>query len=83
MDLHKFLNKEPEISEVVYNGLNNDFTPLPETKARQFLSKIINHNLNKGYILHVGGNQWYKNRSGVIKIYDAWRSSKKIPVCQF
>ena len=34
------------------------------------------------YILHVGGNQFYKNRMGVIEIYDQWRkiSEKKIPL---
>ena len=30
--------------------------------------------LSAGYVLHVGGNSWYKNRRGVIEIYEAWRS---------
>jgi glycosyltransferase involved in cell wall biosynthesis len=35
-----------------------------------------------GYILHVGGNQWYKNRIGVVKIYNEWRAryDKDLPL---
>src|SRR5260221_1639689 len=38
--------------------------------------------LSEGYILHVGGNQWYKNRMGVIEIYNSWRNitNKKLPL---
>src|SRR5690606_6417880 len=38
--------------------------------------------LKEGYILHVGGNDWYKNRGGVIEIYNAWRSGGggKVPL---
>jgi len=38
--------------------------------------------LTDGYIMHIGGNQYYKNRKGVIEIYDFWRgiSKKKIPL---
>ena len=28
-----------------------------------------------GYILHIGGNQWYKNRKGVVELYSAWRAT--------
>ncbi|MBT8318893.1 MAG: glycosyltransferase, partial [Gramella sp.] len=31
-----------------------------------------------GYLLHVGGNQFYKNRKGVIEIYNAWRDRSKL-----
>jgi hypothetical protein len=32
-DLHRFLDKKPTISEVVYNGLNYPFCPLPAREA--------------------------------------------------
>lgn len=72
-DLHEFLGCTPQLSEVVYNGLNQLFTVQDSAKCRETLSAYTGIDLSGGYILHVGGNQWYKNRVGVIKIYDAWR----------
>ncbi|MDT0688831.1 glycosyltransferase family 1 protein [Salegentibacter sp. F188] len=72
-DLHYFLPANPEISKVVYNGLNRDFSPGEAQMMRQFLQEYFRLELSSGYILHVGGNQWYKNRSGVIEIYNSWR----------
>jgi len=72
-DLHKFLGYTPKISEVVYNGLNKDFVPINTKIARQVLEKKTNVDTSNGYILHVGGNNWYKNRVGVVKIYNTWR----------
>ncbi len=74
-DLHKFLGYIPKISEVVYNGLNQTFVKQNAADARLLLTKHLDIDLTKGYILHVGGNQWYKNRPGVIEIYDAWRQN--------
>jgi len=73
-DLHRFLNKEPAISEVVYNGLNRDFKPGDKQIARLKLGKYLKMDLSSGFLLHVGGNQWYKNRKGVLKIYSEWRN---------
>jgi glycosyltransferase involved in cell wall biosynthesis len=72
--LHKFLKALPERSEVVYNGLNQSFRPSEVSSARDTVGKALNLDLNRGYILHVGGNQWYKNREGVVKVYNAWRT---------
>lgn len=74
-DLHRFLlNKnENQLSEVVYNGLNQDFISIDADTARRKLAGLINVDLQNGYLLHVGGNQWYKNRIGVIEMYDQWR----------
>ncbi|MFP9099569.1 glycosyltransferase family 4 protein [Flavobacterium sp. RHBU_24] len=74
-DLHDILGqKEVNISEVVYNGLTRDYRPMPVDECRQSFSEFTGKDLSKGYILHVGGNQWYKNRKGVVQMYDAWRS---------
>jgi len=72
-DLAKFLKDSPKRSEMVYNGLNSAFHPQPAAPSRAKLGKQLNLVIPKGYILHVGGNQWYKNRVGVIAIYDEWR----------
>ncbi|MCH4822766.1 glycosyltransferase family 4 protein [Gramella lutea] len=72
-DLHRFLGAQPKLSEVVYNGLNQDFKPGNVMIVRSVLSSKSGLKLSNGYILHVGGNQFYKNRAGVIRIYNAWR----------
>ena len=72
-DLHEFLNRHPVHSEMVYNGLNRKFFPGNPASIRDILAKEFSIDLKAGYILHVGGNQWYKNRGGVIEIYNAWR----------
>lgn len=82
-DLHQFLPQKPQYSEIVYNGLNQEFKPVGEIKKiRKDLSEAFGISLNEGFILHVGGNQWYKNRLGVVAIYNAWRkvSEKKLPL---
>lgn len=81
-DLHTFLKTSPNLSEVVHNGLNQSFHPQDYRLARNELTIKTGIDLSRGYILHVGGNQWYKNRSGVIELYNAWRaiSNIKIPL---
>ncbi|WCT13837.1 glycosyltransferase [Mucilaginibacter jinjuensis] len=81
-DLHRFLGFVPAVSEVVYNGLNTFFKPANISEARAVIGNEIGVTLTNGYLLHVGGNQWYKNRIGVIEIYDAWRknSNNNLPL---
>lgn len=72
-DLHFFLTKSPIISKVVYNGLNQNFEPAKsKTELREALTNKHGIDLSKGYILHVGGNAFYKNKIGVLEIYDQW-----------
>lgn len=77
-DLHWFLSFSPKISEVVYNGLNQNFKPGNQMISREELKREWKIELENGFILHVGGNQFYKNRKGVIKIYDAWRKNTNV-----
>ena len=79
-DLHEFLKTLPELSEVVYNGLNQDFKKTKVEEARTALSKHVNIDLSAGYVLHVGGNLWYKNRQGVIEIFNAFQNKTDSPV---
>lgn len=82
LELEQILNKRPKISEYVYNGLNPIFETGDRQRARRDLGKTINTSLENGFILHVGGNQFYKNKIGVIKIYNAFRdrSELKLPL---
>lgn len=81
-DLARYLDHPAKRSEVVYNGLNPAYVVLPVSSSRLALGKTFNLDLQEGYILHVGGNQWYKNRTGVIAIYEQWRVKygKQLPL---
>jgi glycosyltransferase involved in cell wall biosynthesis len=76
-DLHQFIDPSTITSEVVYNGLNQSFIAEDSVKARVKISHKTELDLTKGYLLHIGGNQFYKNRTGVVELYDAWRSISK------
>jgi glycosyltransferase involved in cell wall biosynthesis len=71
-DLHHFLGGEPETSVTIYNGLNGDFRPIPHDKALANLPEDWRAPLAGGFVLHVGGDQWYKNRLGVVAAYAAY-----------
>ncbi|MCE7066137.1 glycosyltransferase [Dyadobacter sp. CY326] len=74
-DLHQFLTSVPVTSKMVHNGLNPIFKPYDALSGRIQLMQETGLDILDGYLLHVGGNQWYKNRIGVIDIYDSWRAS--------
>lgn len=81
-DLHHFLRREPDFSKVVYNGFNQDFQLGKAALCSAQLSTKWNLGLESGYILHVGGNQFYKNRMSVLQIYSKWReiTASEIPL---
>jgi glycosyltransferase involved in cell wall biosynthesis len=81
-DLHSLHLGKIEISKVCYNGLNRIFEVLHPIESRSLLGSKLNIGLSNGYVLHIGGNQYYKNRKGVIEIYDSWRTlnDKNIPL---
>lgn len=74
-DLHRFLPTTPRRSDVVYNGLNQSFAPQDVATVRAQLGQQVGLDLGTGYLLHVGGNHFYKNRVGVIELYNAWRAT--------
>lgn len=76
-DLHRFLAFAPHNSKVVYNGLNQSFSPMDTDEARRHLEEETGIYLKDGFFLHVGGNDWYKNRIGVIEVYSAWRTNSE------
>lgn len=80
-DLHFFLSEnEPVTSSMIHNGLNPIFKPLGQLQARSKLTLKTGLDLMHGYLMHVGGNQWYKNRQGVIEIYNSWRRAARQPI---
>jgi glycosyltransferase involved in cell wall biosynthesis len=79
-DVERCFPKAHGTRQVVYNGLNSSFCVGSAFEARQSLGEQLGAGLRDGYLLHVGGNQWYKNRAGVIEIYAAWRRSSQNPL---
>lgn len=81
-DLHAIPGLMPTISQVVYNGFNKPNNPISKNEARLNVSKQTGIDVANGFIMHIGGNAWYKNRCGVIKIYNAWRQlpGEKLPL---
>lgn len=74
----------PERMKVIYNFLNGDYVPMSPGETGMILHHLFGAQKElaawaaqagplDGYILHVGGNVWYKNRLGVVKIYQNLR----------
>ena len=68
-DLLRLPGIAPAKVDVTYMGLNHPYTPMPKAQALLQIEKLAVGAVP--YLLHVGGNQWYKNRLGVLQIYAA------------
>jgi glycosyltransferase involved in cell wall biosynthesis len=75
-DILRLTTLAPGQVSLVHNGLNHSYAPLTErdvaTRLREAAPRLghdLAARLQGGFILHVGGNQWYKNRLGLIQIY--------------
>lgn len=66
--LERLCRAEDARVSLLYNGLNYPYRPMETERAHDHLRSI---DLESGerFFLHVGGNQWYKNRPGVLRIY--------------
>lgn len=81
-DLHEALGRQPRLSMVVYNALREGYTHLPEPDARGRLAGVLSPADQRGFFIHVGGNQWYKNRPGVVRLYAQWlrNAEQRLPL---
>jgi len=70
-DLHDFGSVRPVTSEVIYNGLNHPYRRQPREEAKATLMQAGLSAPDGGFLLHVGGGQWYKNTAGVLRLYAA------------
>jgi glycosyltransferase involved in cell wall biosynthesis len=74
-DLRGFIGTAPAC-QVIYNGVNPQFHPAADIAAqRGALGRMLGMDLSRGFLLHVGGNVWNKNRAGVLAMVDRWRRS--------
>lgn len=69
-DLHRYGAVDALTSEVVYNGLNHPYAPLPREAADAALRQAGIALDGRPFLLHVGGGQWYKHTAGVLALYD-------------
>jgi glycosyltransferase involved in cell wall biosynthesis len=67
-DLARLVNSSSQSLEVVHNGLNYPYSPMDKSDAMSQL-KALGIEEGSQYLLHVGGNHWYKNRMGVLRIF--------------
>jgi len=79
-DLNRFGGVKAVTSEVVYNGMNYRYAPLPLAESRAILEASGIAVPGAGMVLHVGGGQWYKNLRGVIAIYAEYVSLAAEPL---
>jgi glycosyltransferase involved in cell wall biosynthesis len=75
-DLRRISSLSAAKTSVVYVGLNYPYTPMETGEAKQRLANlgIASH---VPFLLHVGANHWYKNRSGLLSIF--YHLSQKVP----
>jgi glycosyltransferase involved in cell wall biosynthesis len=52
----------------VYNALNYPYRPMDSENTLRHL-RTMEILVDQPFLLHVGGNQWYKNRAGVLAIF--------------
>ena len=72
-DILRVAEVPKETVSTVYNGLNFPYCPLDVAQGRAEIKKF-GIGLDQRFLLHVGGNSWYKNRLGVLKIFSALKS---------
>lgn len=56
----------------IYNSLNYPYSRMEQREARSLIA-TLSIDPGETFFLHVGGNQWYKNRFGVLRIFAALR----------
>ncbi|WP_413167498.1 glycosyltransferase family 4 protein [Capilliphycus salinus ALCB114379] len=68
-DLLRLCSIKPEAVSLIYQGLNYPYSPMQSSQVEYYLERL-GIPKNTQYILHVGANHWYKNRLGVLSIFE-------------
>lgn len=79
-DLHRFGRVTAVSSDVVYNGLNFPYAPMKRQEAQAILQAAGFPVSPDGMLLHLGGNQWYKNQRGLIALYAQYVAGEDSPL---
>jgi glycosyltransferase involved in cell wall biosynthesis len=73
-DLLRLLRKAPDRAAVIYNGLYSDYEPMPAAESSAIMERLM-PGAAEPFVSHVGGNMPYKNRIGVLRIFDRLRQN--------
>ncbi len=68
-DALRLSERKEDTTPVVLNGLNYHYRQLARDDGLAIARKLSGQRDLVGYLFHVGGTQWYKNRSGLIRMY--------------
>ena len=74
-DLLQFSTLEDNQVSVIPNALNYPYTPMQTEEARSRIAKLLGQYPNGKFFLQVGRNVWYKNRIGVLRIFNGLRKA--------
>ena len=67
-ELQRLSGLPPARCSVVPNALNYPYRPMAPDEARARLQRL-GASAPWPFFVHVGGNQWYKNRAGVVRLF--------------
>ena len=67
-------------SRVIYNGLNYNYRPLALAECKPSLNLHAPFLDTCDYILHVGNNNWYKNREGLLTLFATIKKKSPTPL---
>jgi glycosyltransferase involved in cell wall biosynthesis len=80
-DVLRLAQRDDAVTRCVHNGLNYAYSPMGKAEAwervRPLLRDRTGSDETKPFFLHVGGNQWYKNRPGVLRIFACLRARQE------
>ena len=84
-ELLEVSTRSPQRTTVIEMGLNYPYSPMPRVQADALIHGFFETKAGAdvpAFVLHIGGNQWYKNREGVLQIYRQLREQmgKDAPV---
>lgn len=71
-DVFQITGLSPNKVSRIYNGLNYTYSPMELAEAQERLLRL-GVPTDVPFVLHVGGNQWYKNRLGALHIFSLFQ----------
>jgi glycosyltransferase involved in cell wall biosynthesis len=73
-EMLRVTDRHRESSEVVHLSLSYPYSPMPSAQALERLD-ALGYDARLPFFLHVGGASWYKNRVGLLKIFNQLQRS--------
>jgi glycosyltransferase involved in cell wall biosynthesis len=77
-DLLRFAGRRNSGDLLIPVGLNFPYSPMDPRQYKNILIRLDSRLSERLFILHVGSNDWYKNRQGVAAIFAALRASSSL-----